>query len=429
MVERVVIVGAGVTGLAAAGFLCRRFDCTVLERDREIGGYCRTFYQDGFVWDCSGHFFHFRNPALAEYVHDRLDTDGLIRVRKKSRIRFRGGYVDFPFQHNIHQLPLGDFISCLADLHQAQSQPPPPEGYASFRDMVTGRYGRSLAELFLLPYNEKLYGVPADRLDADAMGRFFPHIEFGELLRNLARNASQPSYNDHFSYHRRGAQAYVEALNSYIPDGVVRRQCGCERIDLDRRVVATADGDIPYDRLIVTAPLPKTLAMAGIAHDRAAFSANRVLVLNLGFDRGSETDDHWVYFPEPEWTFFRVGFYDNIMGQDRMSLYVEISLPAGDDGADTAAHLERALAELRRSGIVGDHRLVSHMAMVLDPAYVHISAASEAAAADATRTLNAKGVFPLGRYGQWTYCSIEDNILSALDLARDWGVETRLRAA
>ena len=66
-----LIIGAGVTGLAAAGRLVGS-DYLVLEADDRIGGYCKTTIRDGFVWDHAGHFFHFRHPdteALAPRPH------------------------------------------------------------------------------------------------------------------------------------------------------------------------------------------------------------------------------------------------------------------------------------------------------------------------------------------------------------------------
>ena len=57
-----IIIGAGVTGLSYASF--SRNDCLILEADEQAGGYCKTIKQDGFVWDYSGHFFHFRDPVF-----------------------------------------------------------------------------------------------------------------------------------------------------------------------------------------------------------------------------------------------------------------------------------------------------------------------------------------------------------------------------
>ena len=58
--------------------------------------------------------------------------------------------------------------------------------------------------------------------------------------------------------------------------------------------------------------------------------------------------------------------------------------------------------------------------IVMDPAYVHITRGSVAEHARCKRILNAHGVYPIGRYGGWTYCSIEDNILEARALVADF---------
>jgi len=53
-----LIVGAGVSGLAFANFL-EHEDYLVIEKENEVGGYCRTIHSKGYVWDYAGHFFHF----------------------------------------------------------------------------------------------------------------------------------------------------------------------------------------------------------------------------------------------------------------------------------------------------------------------------------------------------------------------------------
>jgi len=56
----------------------------------------------------------------------------------------------------------------------------------------------------------------------------------------------------------------------------------------------------------------------------------------------------------------------------------------------------------------------------MNPAYVHITKNSLAAHARLSAQLRESAVYSLGRYGGWTYCSIEDNILEARQLVRDW---------
>jgi protoporphyrinogen oxidase len=75
------------------------------------------------------------------------------------------------------------------------------------------------------------------------------------------------------------------------------------------------------------------------------------------------------------------------------------------------------LEDLKRVGVVDGHQLVSWHSVVLDPAYVHITQESVAAVAEAKAQLESKGIHSAGRYGSWTYCSIEDNIVEARVLA------------
>jgi hypothetical protein len=118
--------------------------------------------------------------------------------------------------------------------------------------------------------------------------------------------------------------------------------------------------------------------------------------------------------------FYRIGFYDNIFDTDRMSLYVEIGFPAGAV-IEEAALRARVLEDLRSEGLVTDHQLVAEHSVVMDPAYVHITRASMAEHQRLGAQLAARGVHSIGRYGGWTYCSIEDNIVEARKLVAGWG--------
>jgi protoporphyrinogen oxidase len=410
---RYLIVGAGMTGLAFANFIDDE-DYLVVERDDEIGGWCKTVKQDGFVWDYSGHFFHFRHPEVEAYLRDRMPEHEVVTVAKVSRILHEGSWVDFPFQKNIHQLPKDVFIECLYDLFFRETGHGATAG--SFAEMLYEKFGKSISERFLIPYNEKLYACSLDNLDRNAMGRFFPHADLESIVRNM-REPDNASYNANFTYPRNGAIMYVNALASEVPDEKLVCGDGVEAVDLSTKVATMESGrQIGFDNLITSAPFDKLMHMTEVEHDDQAFTSNKVLVFNLGFDSKGLEDAHWVYFPDRDVRFYRVGFYDNIMGTDRMSLYVEIGLETDAD-YDLETERERVLDDLKKTGIVDRQQLVSWHSVVLDPAYVHITERSRAEHQRLCGILNTKGVYPVGRYGGWTYCSIEDNIVEARELA------------
>jgi hypothetical protein len=115
-------------------------------------------------------------------------------------------------------------------------------------------------------------------------------------------------------------------------------------------------------------------------------------------------------------SFYRVGFYDNIRDDPRMSLYVEIGMRR-DASVDVEKMRDRILADLEREHIIDGHRLVAYHQVLMDPAYVHISRASRAEVERLRPVLADGGVYPVGRYGGWTYCAIEDNIVETRALA------------
>ncbi len=419
---RTVIVGAGISGLSTAAFL-EGDDYLVLEADAQIGGYCKTVKQAGFVWDYSGHFFHFKHPDIEAWLRERMPGQNIRTVQKRSFVAYGGKWIDFPFQKNIHQLPQAEFIECLYDLFFARAPALGlvPGGAAAapeenFEQMLYARFGRAISEKFLIPYNEKLYATPLSRLDKDAMGRFFPHADLVDIVRNM-RAGADTSYNATFTYPEGGAIEYVNAIAREVAPARVSLGERMVGLDLDRREVRTDRRTLRYERLVSSAPFNRLVAASGLPHDPEVFSWNQVLVFNLGFDRKGPRDVHWLYFPDRACTFYRVGFYDNIFDADRLSLYVEVGFPRGAT-VDVPAVRAKVLKDLREQGVIQDHQLVAEHSVLMDPAYVHITGDSIREHHRLAEQLEGRGVHSIGRYGGWTYCSIEDNIVEARALAR-----------
>jgi protoporphyrinogen oxidase len=414
-IERVryLVVGAGVSGLTFAARAGG--DYLVIEMDEEVGGYCKTVQQDGFTWDYSGHFFHFKHPEIEAELVSKMAGQRVLKVERDSRILWGRSTIDFPFQKNIHQLPREDFLDCLHDLFFKEDREA-----TNFEEMLYAKFGRSIAEKFLIPYNEKLYATKLSTLDVDAMGRFFPYADVADIIRNF-RRSDNSSYNATFTYPAGGAIQYIEAILTDVDKERIALSERLEAVDLSAKVARTSRREIAFEYLVSSAPLPRLLEISSLPHDPSVFSWNKVLVFNLGFDRKGPTGVHWMYIPQRELCFYRLGFYDNIFGDDRMSMYVELGRPRDVviDAAAIETAREEVLRDLVACGVVEDHQLVSSHAVVLDPAYVHITKASVASVERCKRLLAARGVYSVGRYGSWTYCSIEDNMVEARALADD----------
>lgn len=406
MEARYLIIGGGITGLSFAAGL-QEDNYYILEKENTVGGYCRTIKEEGFVWDYAGHFFHFNDDKIKKKFKSLLNSEGIIYNRKNTKIFYKGKYIDYPFQYNIHQLHKEEFIDCLVGLFENHDNEEPE----NFEEMLYKRYGKAISDKFLIPYNEKLYACSLNVLDIDAMGRFFPKSRPEEIVRGFRRK-QQKTYNDEFLYPKQGAEAFVDAICQEINQERILTETEVLKIDIENQKVYTSNGIFKYRYLINTMPFDKFLRKSDI-QDSIKFSYNQVLVFNLGFDSASEDITcHWIYYPDKEICFYRVGFYNNILHSDRMSLYVELGFTKGQK-IDINLWKERVFEDLKKVGIIHGQHLIASNYVVMSPAYVYITKELRKRTKQLTDKLSKKNVFSIGRYGAWTYCSIEDCIRQA----------------
>ncbi len=407
-----IIIGAGISGLSYAMY-DKRCDYNIIEASNTIGGYCKTTIRNGFVWDYSGHFFHFQDKAIEEMIMRDMSSDDLVAPAKDTKIKYKDRMVEYPFQKNIHQLSKEELIDCLYDLfNNGQKE------YSNFKEMLYCKFGASIAEKFLIPYNTKLYACDLNRLDKDAMGRFFPYAEKEEIIRNF-KAGNNSSYNATFVYPKKGAFEYVKSVVSTIDQGKILLNSKVVAIDMAAKKVKIKNGsEFSYDRLISTLPFPRLLELCGVEYDKSFYSWNQVLVFNIGFDsKGPVDKQHWIYFPENKYVFYRVGFYDNILSQDRTSVYVEIGFK-GDETIHPEEYYDRVLMDMVAAGLITtEQKVVDYETIIMNPAYVHITKDSIKDVEDKKALLAKQSIYSIGRYGSWTYCSIEDNIKEARALA------------
>lgn len=409
-----LIIGAGVTGLTFANYM-NNDNYLILEKENDPGGYCRTIYKDNYIWDYSGHFFHFKNDEIKKYFFEHIGKKNIISKNKNTKIFYKGKLVDYPFQSNIHELNKPEFIDCLYDFTKREKS----RYYNSFEEMLYGKYGKSITEKFLKPYNEKQYACSLKDLDQNAMGRFFPNTDLQEIINNM-REKKDNSYNKEFFYPKMGANAFINALLDNISNNKIIYNEEMIKIDIKNKIVYTKTNSYRYETLVNTGSFKNLVDRIGIKkYSENILSSNKVIVYNLGFDKKSRYNNiHWLYIPNKKYWFYRVGFYDNILDSDKMSIYVEIGLRS-DEKINKESKLDEVITELREVGIIDDQKLISYSIIEMNPAYVHINRNSNIYVKKMKKKLRENDIYSIGRYGSWKYCSIEDSMLEAIDAANE----------
>ena len=80
--------------------------------------------------------------------------------------------------------------------------------------------------------------------------------------------------------------------------------------------------------------------------------------------------------------------------------------------------LSLTLENLKDMHIIDSHKLVDYEAIVMDPAYVHITKDGLKVVEQITKSLHSAGVYFMGRYGLWKYCSIEDCMVDSMNVVK-----------
>lgn len=411
MKTKYLIIGGGISGLTFANYVD---DYLIIEKENEVGGYCRTIKKKDYIWDYAGHFFHFKTDEFKNKFLNVIPKDDIVVQDKCTKILYNNNLIDYPFQTNIHQLDKEEFIDCLYDLFNKEEK----DKYDNFLEMLYGKFGKSIVEKFLKPYNEKLYAIDLSKLDVDAMGRFFPYADKEAIIKNM-KESNNSSYNNNFLYPKKGAGSFIKVLENNLDKNKILLNTSVKEINEDKKYIITSNNQkIEYEFLINTIPLNQFLKITKdnkVLYEELSY--NKVLVFNLGFNKKSKlTKEHWLYIPSKDCNYYRIGFYDNILSQDKLSMYVEIGYNKNDiiSNEEIDRQLKLTLNNLRKQHIIDDDtKLEEYVSIIMDPAYVHINSETDKKVKEYFDKLSKKNIYSIGRYGAWTYCSMEDCMLEA----------------
>ena len=304
--KKVVIIGAGPAGLAAAYELNKshNYDITILETEDSVGGISRTInYKDNRM-DLGGHRFFTKNdrvenlwheimsnqsaPALDDKLLERkiaLDENGLdpntddevmLKRHRVSRIYFLKKFFDYPISMKPRTFINMGFTRTMkagfgymySSIHKRKEE--------SLEDFYINRFGKPLYQLFFESYTEKLWGVHPSKLSADwgaqrvkglSLWKAFTSAITKPFKKN--KNKVETSLIEQFEYPKYGpGQLYTLMAEKLTKDGVkIIYHAEVNEIKLKENAVAkvlTRDGkEYDVDYLISSMPIKDLFSSLG----------------------------------------------------------------------------------------------------------------------------------------------------------------------
>lgn len=336
----ILILGGGPTGLGAATRLQqhKHDDWLLCDAFSEAGGLaCTDVTPEGFLYDMGGHviFSHYDYfDQLIDAAVGKGDEHWAVHERV-SYVWMRNTWVPYPFQNNICSLPLEDQINCINGLIEAKvTNALATTKPANFDEWIMRVMGEGIADIFMRPYNFKVWAVPTTMMQCSWLGERVATANVAKVVENVLRNRIETNWgpNATFRFPLTGGTGGIwTKVAAMLPKEKQRYNKKVVNLNKEEKKVTFEDGSvIKYNRLLTTIPLDITLKWVGREDlsKRLTYSSSHIIGIGL---RGFSPHDTkcWMYYPEDDCPFYRCTVFSH---------YAEANSPAKDIRLPTLRH-------------------------------------------------------------------------------------------
>ena len=267
---RIIIIGAGPTGLGAAHRLAERghTDFALYEQCPYFGGLATSFHDEkGFTWDFAVHVAHSHYHYFDDLM-DKLLPDGFYTHTRMSWVWQYGNFIPYPFQNNVRHLPPEAVYECVQGILKNE-QEPPSEPPVSFGDWIEQVFGSGIGKHFMVPYNEKIWSTPVNQMGHTWTGDRVPKVDLERIIKNIILEQDDVNWgpNATFQFPKTGGTGAIwKKMGEALPQENIHLSTKITAIDPVAKTITLEDGRTDhYEHLISTMPIPTLTQLTGLS--------------------------------------------------------------------------------------------------------------------------------------------------------------------
>lgn len=444
----VLVIGAGPTGLGAAKRL-NQIDgpsWLIVDSNETPGGLASTdVTPEGFLYDVGGHviFSHYK------YFDDCIDEalpkeDDWYTHQRISYVRCKRQWVPYPFQNNISMLPKEDQVKCIdgmidaaIEYRVANTKP------KDFDEWIVRMMGTGVADLFMRPYNYKVWAVPTTKMQCQWLGERVAAPNVKLVTRNVIEGKTAGNWGPNATFRfpaRDGTGGIWIAVANTLPESKKRfgQKGAVTKVDADKKRVTLKDGTVVnYQKLVSTMAVD---ALAEKMGDKQLvdltkglyYSSTHVIGVGIRGERPERIGDKcWLYFPEDDCPFYRATIFSNYSPYNQPQKDTKLPTQQMADGSKPASSEPKEgpywsimlevsessmkpvdQANLLRDSIQGlintemirpDDEIVSTYHRRFDHGYPTPTLEREGVLKQLLPALQDRDIWSRGRFGSWRY--------------------------
>jgi len=433
----IAILGGGLSGLTLARLLHERGDdVVVLEVDTRYGGLCRSVTSGGFTFDAGGSHIIFSRDAEVLAFMRRMIAGNEQRNTRNTKIFYKGAFVKYPFENGLSDLPPEERFFCINEFVKAQiafekGEVPRP---ANFRDWIYSTFGKGIAECYMVPYNEKIWKYPTERMSTHWVDGRIPRPPVEDVLKSAIGIVTEGyTHQAVFSYPLDGGiEALVHAIAAPVKD---RIRTGFTVRSIRRKensfIISDGKNSVEADRVISTIPVQNLLPClenvpAGVkkACDSLVYNS----LVSVAFElSGPVPAISWLYVPELKLgrtnrVSFPSTYSANAAPAGCSSILAEITHQPGDEVSrmpdDAIVH--EVTQTLATMGLTAKDRILNVRVMRQPFAYVVYDLAYQDNIRIVREFCTSRSIPLVGRFAQFEYLNMDGCIRSVMDFVKDY---------
>ncbi len=415
MEKKIVIIGAGPTGLGTAYALqeYKHTNWKIYEKNAYVGGLAHSFKdENGFVWDIGGHVI-FSHYEYFDNLFEKLMKKEYLEHKREAHIWMVKRFVPYPFQNNIKYLPKEKILDCLIGLIKAQKQ---ERISNNFKEWLLSTFGEGIFKYFLYPYNLKVWAYPLEMMSKRWIGERVSVINIYKILENVILDKDDISWgpNAKFKFPLIGGTGNL--FNRFIP--YIKNNLYLNKeiisINTEHKIVYFKDNTKEkYDILINTAPLNELILKSDIEKlkkevKKLKYASGVIVGIGLKGKLSKKLNSRcWMYFPENDNPFYRVTVFSNYSHTNApkgcWSLMAEVSY-SDYKKIDKENIIAEVIQGIKNTELISsEDEIISKWAMDVKYSYPIPTLERDKILKKIQYNLMGKDIYSRGRFGAWKY--------------------------
>jgi len=418
------VLGGGLTGMALASMLGG--DCRVLEAKHTPGGLCRTFFEGGFGFDLGGHILFSKDQKILKSALEPLGKN-LDKRRRNNKIFFKNRFVKYPFENGLGELDKEDIFECLLGYLKN-----PHSSCNNFKEWILATFGDGIAQKYLLPYNEKIWKFPLDKMATGWVERV-PKPPLDDILKSALGFDTEGYTHQLFFYYPKkgGIESLIRGLQKNVPS--LETKFRVRRISKIGKKWLVSDGkeEREFHRIAICFPIHEAINCFSDVPTKVkkavkALKYNSLIVVMIGIDSPRLLDFSAVYVPQADSIAHRLcfpGFFSrNLIPKGCSSLTAEITAPPGHAILKKSDRqiLEEVQNDLERLGFLKKNEIVATSVKRVTFGYPIYDLAHAKNMKTIREFFDLQEIDLCGRFSEFEYINMDECFRRAKALADKW---------